>query len=89
MNTKKKRANEKIQGVAYRVRMENKQGVVLIGSDINKMTEDEIREMLAKISMENKELHKKYYAKNTPVMKTKSRTFSDLFKKLLEYQEVK
>lgn len=63
--------------------MERKQEVVLIRSDIDKMTEDEIKDLLIRISNENKELRKTYYALNTPVMQIKKRTFSDLLKKFI------
>jgi hypothetical protein len=66
------------------VGVERKQEVILIRSDIDKMTEDEIKELLKKISNENKEFHKMYYAQNTPVMQIKSRTFSDLLIKFIK-----
>lgn len=88
MNAKKKaklsQTNKKITVTCRIVGMEKKQDVVLIRNDIDKMTEDEIRDLLKKISNENKELRKVYYAQNTPVMQIKRRRFSDLLKKFVE-----
>lgn len=79
---KKAKSNQARIVVTCRVvGMEKKQEVVLIRSDIDKMTEEEIRDLLKRISNENKELRKMYYAQNTPVMQIKHRTFSDLLKK--------
>lgn len=76
--------NKKVIVTCKTVGMEKKQGVILIRSDIDKMTEDEIRDLLKKISAENKELRKIYYAQNTPVMQIRRRKFSDLLKKFVD-----
>ena len=64
MKVKKKaksnQTNKKVIVTCQIVGMEKKQGVILIKSDINKMTEDEVRVLLKKISDENKELRKMY-----------------------------
>lgn len=87
MKSKKKaksnQANKKVIVTCQVVGMEKKQGVILIKSDINKMTEEDVRVLLKKISDENKELRKIYYAQNTPIMLTKQRTFSDLLRKFV------
>ena len=66
------------------VGVERKKGITLIRSDINKLTEDEVRALLVKISNENKEFHNMYYSVNTPILQIKKRTFSDLLKKFFQ-----
>ena len=80
---KTNQANKRIVVTCQNVGVERKQEVILIRSDIDKMTEDEIKDLLKKISDENKEFHKAYYAQNTPVMQIKRRTFSDLLIKFI------
>ena len=65
------------------VDLENRQKIVLIKNDVYKMTEKDIKDLLKKISKENKELHKMYYAQNTPIMRVKNRKFPDLVKKFI------
>lgn len=87
MKAKKKikstQKNKMVMNPVKVVGMENRQKIVLIKNDIDKMTEDEIKDLLEKISKENKELRKIYYAQNTPVMRVKNRKFSDLVKKFV------
>lgn len=91
-NQRKIKRGPKTEGVAIisqSVGMERKQDVVLIKSSIDKMTEDEIRELLLSISNENKKLHEIYYPQNTPIMQIRRRTFFDLLKKFIEVTEGK
>ncbi|MCD7818390.1 MAG: hypothetical protein LUH07_05000 [Lachnospiraceae bacterium] len=47
------------------------------------MTEEEIKQLLKTISVENEQLRKIYYAQNTPVIQVKHRKFPELFKKFV------
>lgn len=64
--------------------VERKREVVLVKSCIDKMTEDEIRELLMRVAKENMEMKAIYYSLNTPVVKTRQRSFGDLFKKFIQ-----
>lgn len=70
---------EKVE-ICKSVGVERKQDIILIESGIDKMNEDEIRELANSISKENKELREMYFALNTSILKIKQRTFKDLVK---------
>jgi hypothetical protein len=86
MNNKKQKNTKqaKVMDTCRVVEMDKRRDVVLINSDIDKKTEDEIRDLRNEVSFEKKQLYQMYYAKNTPVMQIKHRKFSDLVKKFFE-----
>lgn len=67
--------------------MEGRRYITLQESDIDRMTDNEIRDLLISISQDNNEFYNLYYSHNTPIMKIKHRTFFDLLKKILKISD--
>jgi hypothetical protein len=78
---KNKKESKKVVITRQTVGVERKKDVILIQGCIDKMTEDEIRELVMKMEAEKKALRNVYYSLNTPIVKTRQRSFWDLTKK--------
>lgn len=63
------------------IEMDRKKDVVLIKNDVDKMSEEYIRNMIELIEKENQQIKDRYYGLNTPIINTSNRTFVDLVKK--------
>lgn len=66
------------------ISVENKSEIVLIPSNISKMTDDEIKLMQDRVTMENERIMKKYYSIDSSIKKIRQRSFLDLVKKFFE-----
>jgi hypothetical protein len=83
-NKVKKKTDRKVAIKNQSIDVERKRDVVLVKSCIDKMTEDEIRELLIRVAKENKEIKDIYYSLNTQVAKTRQRSFGELIKKFVQ-----
>ena len=84
MKDSKRKNNKKSKLPVPNVDMKKKQDIELIRSNIEKLSEDEIRNLFLLIEAENRELRKIYYSDNTQIMLTRQRTFKELTKKFVK-----
>lgn len=85
MKKKDKKSNAKDTIIARTVGVEKKKDVVLIRNNVEKLSEEDIKNLIQFIEKENKQMKDMYYAFNTPIANTRQRTFKDLVKKFFRH----
>lgn len=82
--TKNNNKKKKSEYVPPKIPVENKSDVILIPSNIAKMSDEEIKKMLNKISEDNKKIMNECYSSDLCIKKIQQRSFFDLVKKFFE-----
>ena len=83
MKKRNKKTNARAIITTQNVGMERKKDVVLIKNNVDKMSEEDIKNLIKLIEKENQQMKDMYYALNTPIVNTRQRTFKDLVKKFI------
>ena len=65
---------------APKIRVDKKKDITLIEVSSNTFTDDEIKEIIALLSIENSEMKNKYFLYNTPIIEAKKRNFRQLLR---------
>ena len=64
----------------HSIDLSSRKELVLIESNTDKLSEEDIKKMFKQIEAENKRMKEKYFSVNTPIVTIEQRTFKDLVK---------
>lgn len=64
----------------HSIDLSSRKELVLIESNTDKLSEEDIKKMFKQIEAENKRMKEKYFPVNTPIVTIEQRTFKDLVK---------
>lgn len=83
MKKKNRKSNTKVVATVHNIQMDKRKNVVIIKSNIDKMSEEDIKNLNKEIREEKQKIKDTYYALNSQIMKIEQRTFKDLVKKFI------
>ena len=90
---RKKKSDPNIFVQNLSIDMNSRKELVLIESNTDKLSEEDIKKMFKQIEEENKRMKEKYFPVNTPIVNIEQRTFKDLVKvfviRMWKYFELK